>query len=113
MKTKIITKDLERQEINVVFEMEEEDTCMREWYFEVHKHESERRIVNSSIIFSKQGCNGHPKTISALVEGRSIESINTHALMKTKCFRNQSCGMTLARCITDLLINDELQFERR
>jgi len=111
MKTKVITKDSDYQTMDVVFEMDTEDTCMKEWYFGIEKDESGKKITNSKIVYSKQGCNGHPKTISALIKGNNLESINVDELMKTDCFRSQSCGMTLGKCVTELLTNDELEFE--
>lgn len=111
MKTKIITKDSDYQVMDVVFEMDNEDTCMREWHFEVLKDESGKKIVDSNIIYSKQGCNGHPKTISALIKGSNLGNINVEELRKTGCFRSESCGMTLAKCITELMTNDDLKFE--
>lgn len=83
----------------VQFNMTDEDTCMRTWNFDLEEKNGEIIILDSNIEFTKQGCNGHPKTISALIKERKASDIDLEALMDTTCFRKQSCGMTLAACV--------------
>lgn len=87
------------------FKMTDEDTCMRTWTFDIEETDGEQVVKDSFVEYTKQGCNGHPKTISALIKGRKVSEIDLNALKETTCFRSQSCGMSLAACLEALSTN--------
>ncbi|GAB7089716.1 TSCPD domain-containing protein [Marinifilum fragile] len=87
------------------FDVSKEDTCMKTWVFDIEENGDEQIICNLDITFTRQGCMGHPKSISALVKNRSIESIDTDLLVETTCSRGKSCGMILGQCISQIRNN--------
>lgn len=87
------------------FDVSNEDTCMKTWVFDIEENGSEQMIRNLDIKFTRQGCMGHPKSISALVKNRSVESIDTDLLAETTCARDKSCGMILGQCISQIRNN--------
>lgn len=87
------------------FDVSNEDTCMKTWVFDIDENGSEQIIQNLDITFTRQGCMGHPKSISALVKNRSVESIDTDLLAETTCARGKSCGMILGQCISQIRNN--------
>jgi hypothetical protein len=52
-----------------------------------------------------QGCEGHPKTIAALLRGRLVSEIDLTSLAETPCSRRDSCGQTLGHLVQQLKQN--------
>ena len=86
------------------FDVSKEDTCNHNWTFEVEENGSEKTIRNLGIEF-RQGCQGHPKSLAALVANRPVDSIDTDLLSQTTCGRTTSCGMILGKCISQIQNN--------
>lgn len=86
----------------VEFDTRKEDTCMQNWTFNLSGDGSSANIKSLKIEKASQGCPGHPKTISALVKDRSLDSIDLDALAQTECPRSISCGQMLGKCIANL-----------
>jgi len=83
---------------------EAEDTCKQTWRFSL-THGAEGWIVEDLQIEDREqavGCGGHPKTITALVKGRSVKSIDVDALAEAACGRRMACGQALARCLRQI-----------
>jgi len=83
----------------VKFDMSNDDTCHKEWIFNLRKNSSDIIIESVDIIQSGKGCKGHPKTISALVRNISINELDLEALSEADCVHDTSCGMVLASCV--------------
>lgn len=84
------------------FDVSNEDTCMKKWCFEIEEEGEKEIIKNLNIEFKLRGCKGHPKTISALVKSRPLNTINTDLLAETTCARGKSCGMILGECVSQI-----------
>ena len=78
------------------------DTCMDGWVFHLRKGGGSLIIEQLEIEKAAQGCPGHPKTISALVKNRSLDSLDLDDLEQADCHRSISCGQMLAKCITNV-----------
>lgn len=81
------------------------DTCKRSWTFVLRSEGGNLVIQDLTITDDRredgniQGCQGHPKTIVALVKGRTVDSIDLAALAAAGCPRNKACGQVLAECL--------------
>lgn len=84
------------------FDLQDRDTCMKQWTFHLSATDGQTIIRNLHIQKDKQGCEGHPKTIMALMKNTPIGYIDLEALRQTTCVRGQSCGMILAECLETL-----------
>ena len=84
----------------VEFDMSQEDTCMKRWVFNLKQDSGEPVIESVEIERERQGCVGHPKTISALVRNVPVNALDVEALSQTQCARSTSCGMVLASCVS-------------
>ena len=80
------------------FDVSDKDTCHGEWNFNLKKIDGTVIIVSIDIVNSNRGCQGHPKTISALVQNIPIHNIDLEALSEASCIHETSCGMVLAEC---------------
>lgn len=81
------------------FDTTADETCMDKWVFHLTADDAGRVTVRSvEITPSKNGCKGHPKTITALVRNLPLSLISPEALAETGCPRKLSCGMVLGRC---------------
>jgi hypothetical protein len=83
------------------FIFDEEGTCKLSWKFTIVDIEGEKIIDNLLIEEREQseGCLGHSRTLSVLLRGRSVNSINTDELDEVYCNKWTSCGQILARCL--------------
>lgn len=89
-----------------IFNLTDEDTCMKTWEFDLSITEEGSLINELNIDYTGRGCKGHPKTISALLKNRELTSIDTKLLSEnTPCARSFSCGKALGHCIDDILKN--------
>lgn len=85
-----------------------EDTCKREWVFTLSETEAGLVIEDIKITPHYQnsgqprGCQGHPKTIVALLKQRTLDSIDIDELSKSTCVLEFSCGQALAECLEKL-----------
>lgn len=86
----------------IKFNVSHEDTCMENWLFEIEETDEGKVIRNSEIEFKRRGCQGHPKTIAALIKNRPINTIDTVILAETKCVRGKSCGMIFGECLSKI-----------
>ena len=86
----------------IKFDTRDEDTCMQSWTFSLSERHGSPIIDQLEIARTSQGCPGHPKTISALVKDRTLDSIDLNGLAETDCHRSLSCGQMLRECITKL-----------
>ena len=84
------------------FDMSDKDTCHGEWNFNLKKVNGKTIIESIDIVNSNRGCQGHPKTISALIQNIPIDSINLAALSEADCIHETSCGMVLAECVNNI-----------
>lgn len=89
------------------FNVSDKDTCHGEWNFNLKKIHGSIIIESIEIINSNRGCQGHPKTISALVQNIPIENLDLDTLAKADCVHEASCGMVLAKCV------EKLKMQRR
>lgn len=89
------------------FIFEDEGTCKLTWKFTIVEIEGEKIIDNLQIEERErsEGCIGQPRTLSVLLRGRSINSINTNDLEEVYCKKWVSCGQILAKCLDK--INDD------
>jgi hypothetical protein len=86
------------------FTFEEEDTCKYGLTFHL-RQTKQGWIIDSVQVEEREkqrGCSEHPKTITALLEGRSLDSINLEGLKETVCGHKLSCGQVLAQCLTSI-----------
>ncbi len=86
------------------FIFEDEDTCKYGWIFTL-KHSTQGWVIDNLQIEERdppRGCSGHPKTIVALLNGRTLDSISQLGLAEAACGRSLSCGQALAQCLTAL-----------
>ena len=81
------------------FDMENEDTCKKQWVFHLKQAGQTAVIESLDIAPARQGCPGHPKTIQALVRDMPVDKLDLDALQQTTCMRRKSCGMNLADCV--------------
>lgn len=81
------------------------DTCMNKWTFRLRQDGGDVTIESVDVQRDRQGCEGHPKTIGALVRNVPLAAIDLEALANTTCPRGKSCGQVLGECIA--LIRDE------
>jgi hypothetical protein len=102
MKYEIIEKNDNGMSMKVAFDFKGEKTCMKTWTFDIENGDGELKVKDSKIDFSGQGCKGHPKTISALIRNRPLDTIDTEVLRGTGCFQPLSCGMNLGSCIDEI-----------
>jgi len=84
------------------FDTRNEDTCMQNWTFKLNDWDGSPVIEQLEIERASQGCPGHPKTISALVKNRTLESIDLDGLAETDCPRSISCGQMLGKCLANI-----------
>lgn len=84
------------------FDMSNTDTCHAEWNFNLKKIDDEIIVESIDIINSNRGCQGHPKTITALVQNIPIDNLDLEALSKANCIHETSCGMVLAKCVENI-----------
>ena len=86
------------------YSFEPENTCKSKWKFELEKIAG-MWVINSLEIEERAqplGCEGHPKTIQALLKNRPINSIDVNSLAESYCEKETSCSQVLAKCITQL-----------
>lgn len=86
-----------------------EITCKDTWRFVLQPQTANDYLIVDLQIEGKSGCQGHPKTIAALLRGRRISEISLDDLRTTDCSRHQSCGQTLAKVIEDLKKSLDIQ----
>ncbi len=85
-----------------------EKTCKTDWVFTLSTGFDGPVIEDIQIkphttnAGNEKGCQGHPKTIAALLKGLPISSINVEALTQASCAREVACGQVLAQCLQDL-----------
>ncbi|NLX57930.1 MAG: TSCPD domain-containing protein [Phycisphaerae bacterium] len=79
-----------------------EITCKDTWRFVLQPLPDADYVIMDLEIRGRSGCEGHPKTIAALLRGRRISEIALDDLRTTECSRHQSCGQTLAKVLEDL-----------
>ena len=84
------------------FDVSDKDTCHGEWNFHLKKIDGKVIIESIDIINSNRGCQGHPKTISALLQNIPIDNLDLDALSKADCIHETSCGMVLAECVENI-----------
>ncbi len=90
------------------FTFEQDQTCKERWVFEVSRGDEGLVIEDVAVTAHKtgdggsMGCQGHPKTIAALLRGRSLDSIDPDSLADAACVRACSCGQALATCLRQL-----------
>ncbi len=87
------------------FTFETDDTCKETWVFTL-EDTRDGVVVRDLKIGDRakpRGCTGHPETITALVRGRVLESIDVDALSEATCGRDLACGQALARCVRELV----------
>ena len=86
-----------------------EVTCKDTWRFTLQPlGDNDYRIVELQIS-GERGCEGHPKTIAALLQGRRISELSLEDLSRTECARHQSCGQSLAKVVEDLMKSLEVK----
>ena len=81
------------------------DHCKLKWNFTIRKENNEL-LIDDLIIEEREkaiGCFGHPKTITALVKGRTISSIDLNSLQEVECKKEISCGSFLADCLRKII----------
>ena len=84
------------------FDMTNIDTCHNQWAFNL-SNSGEGIVIDSvEILNSGKGCQGHTKTISALVHNLPIKDLDLDSLSKTNCKNDTSCGMVLAACVESI-----------
>lgn len=88
------------------FDMSNTDTCHGEWNFNLKKIDDDIIIESIDIVNSNRGCQGHPKTICALVQNIPIDNLNLEALLKAGCIHETSCGIVLAECVRKIKNTD-------
>ena len=89
--------------IEVVLTADPEATCKDQWRFVLSPLDGGRDYrIDDLEATGKRGCLGHPRTIAALLRGRTIGEIDLEALSDTPCARNESCGKTLAMVVGQL-----------
>ena len=90
------------------FTFDETATCKRAWTFTLRRAGAGLVIEDLQVADDRrpngeiQGCHGHPKTIAALIKGRTVGSLDAAALSAGSCPRNKSCGQILAECLLHL-----------
>ncbi len=90
------------------FTFDPADTCKERWDFTISDGPDglviEEVTITPSVGPNGQpvGCQGHPQTIGALLQGLPVDSIDITALSQAACSRNLACGQALARCLADL-----------
>ncbi len=83
------------------FDTSAEDTCMNSWGFQMQQGDGAAPVIQSvEIGHARQGCPGHPQTISALAKNRAIDQIELDALAATDCPRSISCGQVFGQCVS-------------
>ena len=96
-------RKLEKQKTwSVEFDLSDSDTCHDKWIFNLSKEGNKINIHSVNIIQTEKGCQGHPKTIQALVKDIPLDNLDLQALSLTECKKEISCGMVLARCIESI-----------
>ena len=83
----------------VEFDTADNDTCTDYWTFHMKEEEGRPIIESVKIDRDRQGCVGHPKTITALMKNIPVDALDVGALAETTCVREQSCGMNLGSFI--------------
>jgi hypothetical protein len=84
------------------------ETCKHEWVFTLSDGvdgaviESLEIKAHTTDAGKDRGCLGHPLSISALVRGLPVESIDVEALAQAGCARSVACGQALARCLLEI-----------
>ncbi len=84
-----------------------EVTCKDTWRFTLEPLDGDDYRIVELQISGEEGCEGHPKTIATLLQGRRIGELSLENLSKTDCARDQSCGQTLAKVLEELKKNLE------
>jgi hypothetical protein len=86
------------------YSFEDRHTCKSYWTFELEKVAGMWIIQSLQIDEREQpiGCEGHPKTLMALLKNRPVNSIDVNALSDSYCEKDISCSQVLAKCITQL-----------
>jgi hypothetical protein len=79
-----------------------EITCKDTWRFVLEPVDEADYLIVDLEIGGRSGCEGHPKTIAALLRGRRISDLALDDLRAAECSRHQSCGQTLAKVVDDL-----------
>ena len=91
------------------FTFDADTTCKWQWTFAVSPGPGGLLIEDLEITphckdgGAERGCQGHAKTIIALLKGRLVKSLDVAALRKAACPRDLACGQALAHCIDQLL----------
>jgi hypothetical protein len=87
------------------FTFETDGTCKETWVFTLEDTPDGVVVLDLEIGDRERprGCTGHPGTITALVRGRVLESIDLDALSEAACGRDLACGQALARCVRELV----------
>lgn len=77
-------------------------TCKDRWHFVLERDGAEDYRIVKLEISGDRGCEGHPKTIAALMQNRRVTEIDDEALHGVECSRDQSCGRTFALLVREL-----------
>lgn len=92
-----------------IFEFDFKKTCKVRWTFTLTQKPEGLVIDNLEVIAQKrgdngiQGCQGHPKTLAALIRGQAVHNLPIAELSAAGCDWPTSCGQTLAKCLQTLL----------
>jgi len=91
------------------FIFEDEGTCKLTWNFSIIEKDGDKIIEDLKIEERErsEGCLGHPQTISILLKGRSINSINIKELEDSYCKKWVSCGQILGKCLEKINKNGQ------
>ncbi len=88
------------------FTFDGEETCKGRWSFSLAEGPDGTVVKRLRVVANKRpgtdkerGCLGHPRTIIALIEGRSLASLDVEALARAACVKKVSCGQALAECL--------------
>ena len=90
------------------FAFDKETTCKHRWHFTLSNGLDGPVIEEVDISphagpgGKSTGCQGHPKTIAALLSGLPVSSINIEALTQAGCSRDLACGQALGRCLQQI-----------